>query len=144
MFLHSLSPSHYSISIVRHLAFFQRARCPLAPQPRWLCYKKTVRDSSTSLGMTDRRTRAMQFFKPKLIECLRNYDRRTFFSDLAAGVTVGIVELPLTIGFVIASGVTPAYGLWIAIIACEIIVALGVGKVQIGGPTGAFFPILFS
>src|SRR5204863_3285693 len=90
----------------------------------------------------DRRTRAMQFFKPKLIECLRNYDRRTFFSDLAAGVTVGIVALPLAIGFGIASGVTPAQGLWTAIIAGAIIAALGGSKVQIGGPTGAFVPIL--
>src|SRR5256886_2275898 len=92
--------------------------------------------------MADRRTPAMQFFKPKLIECLRDYDRRTFFSDLAAGVTVGIVALPLAIGFGIASGVTPAQGLWTAIIAGAIIAALGGSKVQIGGPTGAFVPIL--
>src|SRR5947199_9444243 len=84
----------------------------------------------------------MQFFKPKLIECLRGYDRRTFFSDLAAGVTVGIVALPLAIGFGIASGVTPAQGLWTAIIAGAIIAALGGSKLQIGGPTGAFVPIL--
>src|SRR5207245_9124367 len=84
----------------------------------------------------------MQFFKPKLIECLRGYDRRTFFSDLAAGVTVGIVALPLAIGFGIASGVTPAQGLWTAIIAGVIIAAFGGSKVQIGGPTGAFVPIL--
>src|SRR5207302_1281023 len=73
---------------------------------------------------------------------LLNYDRRTFFSDLAAGVTVGIVALPLAIGFGIASGVTPAQGLWTAIIAGAIIAALGGSKVQIGGPTGAFVPIL--
>jgi len=84
----------------------------------------------------------MHFFKPKLIECLRGYDRRTFFFDLAAGVTVGIVALPLAIGFGIASGVTPAQGLWTAIIAGAIIAALGGSKVQIGGPTGAFVPIL--
>src|SRR5438034_2268661 len=52
----------------------------------------------------------MQFFKPKLIECLRDYDRRTFFSDLAAGVTVGIVALPLAIGFGIASGLRQRKG----------------------------------
>src|SRR5437763_2479634 len=84
----------------------------------------------------------MHFFKPKLIECLRDYDRRTFFFDLAAGVTVGMVALPLAIGFGIASGVTPAQGLWTAIIAGAIIAALGGSKVQIGGPTGAFVPIL--
>jgi sulfate permease, SulP family len=84
----------------------------------------------------------MQFFKPKLIECLRSYDQRTFISDLAAGITVGIVALPLAIGFGIASAVTPAQGLWTAIIAGAIISALGGSKVQIGGPTGAFVPIL--
>src|SRR5213082_3505745 len=92
--------------------------------------------------MADRRTPAMQFFKPKLIECLRDYDRRDFFSDLAAGVTVGVVALPLAIGFGIASGVTPAQGLWTAIIGGFFISALGGSKVQIGGPTGAFVPIL--
>src|SRR5438045_6497944 len=84
----------------------------------------------------------MQFFKPKLIECLRDYDRRTFFSDLAAGVTVGIVALPLAIGFAIASGVTPAQGLWTAIIGGFLISTFGGSRVQIGGPTGAFVPIL--
>src|SRR5438477_9262662 len=84
----------------------------------------------------------MQFFKPKLIECLRDYDRRTFFTDLAAGVTVGVVALPLAIGFGIASGVTPGQGLWTAIIAGFLIAALGGSFVQVGGPTGAFVPIL--
>ncbi len=84
----------------------------------------------------------MHFFKPKLIECLHGYDRRAFFCDLAAGVTVGIVAVPLAIGFGIASGVTPAQGLWTAIIAGALIAALGGSKVQIGGPTGAFVPIL--
>src|SRR5438552_17362048 len=84
----------------------------------------------------------MKFFKPKLIECLHGYDLQTFLSDLAAGVTVGIVALPLAIGFAIASGVTLAQGLWTAIIAGAIISALGGSKVQIGGPTGAFVPIL--
>jgi len=84
----------------------------------------------------------MKFFKPKLIECLHGYDLQTFLSDLAAGVTVGIVALPLAIGFAIASGVTPAQGLWTAIIAGAIIAAFGGSKVQIGGPTGAFVPIL--
>src|SRR5207248_4575041 len=84
----------------------------------------------------------MQFFKPNLIECLHGYDLQTFLSDLAAGVTVGIVALPLAIGFAIASGVTPAQGLWTAIIAGAIIAAFGGSKVQIGGPTGAFVPIL--
>ena len=63
-------------------------------------------------------------------------------ADLGAGVTVGIVALPLAIGFGIASGVTPGQGLWTAIIAAVIISVLGGSRVQIGGPTGAFVPIL--
>lgn len=82
-------------------------------------------------------------FRPKLFDALRGYDRSTFFSDLAAGVTVGVVALPLAIGFAIASGVEPARGLWTAIIAGFLISALGGSLVQIGGPTGAFVPILF-
>src|ERR1044072_5701234 len=81
-------------------------------------------------------------FRPKLLEALRKYDRATFFADLAAGATVGVVALPLAIGFGIASGVTPAQGLWTAIIGGFLISALGGSKVQIGGPTGAFVPIL--
>lgn len=82
-------------------------------------------------------------FRPKLWESLRRYDRDTFFSDLAAGVTVGVVALPLAIGFAIASGVEPSRGLWTAIVAGFLISALGGSLVQIGGPTGAFVPILF-
>lgn len=82
-------------------------------------------------------------FRPKLFDTLRGYDRPTFFSDLAAGVTVGVVALPLAIGFAIASGVEPSRGLWTAIIAGFLISALGGSLVQIGGPTGAFVPILF-
>jgi len=81
-------------------------------------------------------------YRPKSLEVLRNYDRATFFSDLAAGITVGVVALPLAIGFGIASGVTPAQGLWTAIVAGFLIAALGGSKVQVGGPTGAFVPIL--
>jgi len=65
-------------------------------------------------------------------------------SDLAAGVTVGVVALPLAIGFAIASGVEPSRGLWTAIIAGFVISALGGSLVQVGGPTGAFVPILFA
>src|SRR5471030_2370399 len=81
-------------------------------------------------------------FRPKLFDALRGYNRATFLADLAAGVTVGVVALPLAIGFGIASGVTPAQGLWTAIIAGFLISALGGSLVQIGGPTGAFVPIL--
>ena len=82
-------------------------------------------------------------FRPKLLDSLRGYNRATFMSDLAAGVTVGVVALPLAIGFAIASGVEPSRGLWTAIIAGFLISALGGSLVQVGGPTGAFVPILF-
>jgi len=64
--------------------------------------------------------------------------------DVVAGITVGIIALPLAIGFGIASGVSPSQGLWTAIIAGFLISALGGSFVQVGGPTGAFVPILFS
>ncbi len=86
----------------------------------------------------------MFVFRPKLFEALRGYDRSTFLSDLTAGVTVGVVALPLAIGFAIASGVEPSRGLWTAIIAGFVISALGGSLVQVGGPTGAFVPILFA
>jgi SulP family sulfate permease len=81
-------------------------------------------------------------FRPKLLDALHGYNRQIFLADLAAGVTVGVVALPLAIGFAIASGVEPARGLWTAIIAGGLISALGGSLVQVGGPTGAFVPIL--
>src|SRR5213596_2753256 len=83
-------------------------------------------------------------FRPKLLDVLRRYDRATFLSDLAAGVTVGVVALPLAIGFAIASGVEPSRGLFTAIIAGFLISALGGSRVQIGGPTGAFVVIVYA
>lgn len=65
-------------------------------------------------------------------------------ADLASGLTVGVIALPLAIGFGIASGVTPAQGLWTAIVAGFLISALGGTRYQIGGPTGAFVPVLFA
>jgi sulfate permease, SulP family len=82
-------------------------------------------------------------FRPKLIDCLHNYSRRKFFSDLAAGITVGIVALPLAMAFGIASGATPQAGIFTAIIAGFLISALGGSRVQIGGPTGAFIVIVY-
>jgi len=81
-------------------------------------------------------------FQPKLFESLRGYNRSTFYADLAAGITVGIVALPLAVGFAIASGVSPERGIWTAIVAGFLISALGGSLVQVGGPTGAFVPIL--
>jgi len=84
----------------------------------------------------------LKFFRPILWEALRDYPRADFLKDLSAGVTVGIIALPLAIGFGIASGVSPAQGLWTAIIAGALISALGGSRFQIGGPTGAFVPVL--
>ena len=81
---------------------------------------------------------------PKLFTTLRGYDRRQFTNDLTAGVIVGIVALPLAIAFAIASGVTPAQGLYTAIVAGFLISALGGSRVQIGGPTGAFVVVVYS
>jgi SulP family sulfate permease len=80
---------------------------------------------------------------PKLVESLRGYDFKTFFSDLTAGVTVGLVALPLAMAFAISSGVSPQAGLYCAVVAGFLISALGGSKTQIGGPTGAFVIIVY-
>ena len=82
-------------------------------------------------------------FRPRLLHCLKNYNRKTFVADLMAGIIVGIVALPLAIAFGIASGVTPEKGIITAIVAGFVISALGGSKVQIGGPTGAFIIIIY-
>ena len=82
-------------------------------------------------------------FRPKLLECLRGYSTRQFFADLTAGLTVGIVALPLAMAFAIASGVKPEAGIFTAVIGGFIISALGGSRVQIGGPTGAFIVIVY-
>lgn len=82
-------------------------------------------------------------FKPELFNSLKNYNSKTFVSDLIAGIIVGIVALPLAIAFAIASGVNPAAGLFTAIIAGFCISAFGGSRVQIGGPTGAFAVIVY-
>lgn len=82
-------------------------------------------------------------FKPKLFQTLKNYNKKQFFADLASGVVVGIVAIPLAIAFAIASGVPPEKGLVTAIIAGFIISLLGGSNVQIGGPTGAFIVIVY-
>ena len=83
-------------------------------------------------------------FAPEFLRTLRSYDRQSFAADLAAGLTVGVIALPLAIGFGIASGVTPAQGLWTGIVAGFLISVLGGSRFQIGGPTGAFVPVLFA
>jgi SulP family sulfate permease len=80
--------------------------------------------------------------RPRLFAYFQGYNGSAFLRDLLAGITVAIVALPLAIGFGIASGVTPAQGLWTAIIGGFLISAFGGSRVQIGGPTGAFVPII--
>ena len=79
---------------------------------------------------------------PKSILSLRDYSSQMFVHDLLAGVTVGMVALPLAMAFGIASGVTPQAGLYTAVVAGFIISALGGSRTQIGGPTGAFVVIV--
>ena len=83
-------------------------------------------------------------FSPALVSALKGYRRADFFADLGAGLTVGLIALPLAIGFGIASGVTPQQGLWTGIIASLVVAVLGGSRFQVVGPTGAFVPILFS
>src|SRR5947209_2800068 len=79
---------------------------------------------------------------PESVRCLRSYSRQDFSADLLAGLTVGLVALPLAMAFGIASGVTPQAGLYTAIVAGALISALGGSRMQIGGPTGAFVVIV--
>ena len=82
-------------------------------------------------------------FRPRLLDSLKGYDRTRFVKDLGAGITVGIVALPLALAFAIASGVKPEQGLITAIVAGFLISALGGSQVQIGGPAGAFIVIVY-
>jgi SulP family sulfate permease len=82
-------------------------------------------------------------FRPRILQDLRGYNRQKFTLDLGAGATVGIVALPLSMAFAIASGLQPEAGLWTAIIAGFLISALGGTSVQIGGPAGAFIVIVY-
>lgn len=79
---------------------------------------------------------------PKAVLALRSYSRQAFLHDLLAGITVGLVALPLAMAFGIASGVTPQAGLYTAVVAGFLISALGGSRTQIGGPTGAFVVIV--
>ncbi|HXQ96818.1 MAG TPA: sulfate permease [Candidatus Limnocylindrales bacterium] len=82
-------------------------------------------------------------YLPKSILSLRDYNRRKFASDLLAGITVGLVALPLAMAFAIASGVSPQAGLYCGIVAGFTISALGGSSTQIGGPTGAFVVVVY-
>src|SRR5271155_2786952 len=79
---------------------------------------------------------------PESVLCLRDYNANKFLHDLIAGVTVGLVALPLAMAFAIASGLTPQAGIYCAIVTGFLISALGGSKTQIGGPTGAFVVVV--
>lgn len=95
-------------------------------------------DGSEKSVTTDVRQR----WFPKSLLCLANYDVPTFTADLIAGLTVGLVALPLAMAFGIASGVPPQAGIYTAVVAGFLISALGGSRTQIGGPTGAFVVIV--
>ncbi len=82
-------------------------------------------------------------FKPALLDIRHHYNRARFVQDVAAGLTVGVVALPLAMAFAMASGLTPQAGLYTAIVAGFLISALGGSPVQIGGPAGAFIVIVY-
>lgn len=85
----------------------------------------------------------MQDWYPRSVVCLRDYSWHRFASDVLAGITVGLVALPLAMAFAIASGVAPQAGLYCAIVAGFLISALGGSTTQIGGPTGAFVVVVY-
>lgn len=82
-------------------------------------------------------------FRPRLIDALKGYDGARFASDAMAGLTVGVVALPLAMAFAIASGAKPEAGLFAAIIGGFLVSALGGSRVQIGGPAGAFIVVIY-
>src|SRR5258706_13118368 len=79
---------------------------------------------------------------PKSVLCVRDYSLNKFLHDLLAGITVGLVALPLAMAFAIASGLTPQAGIYCAVVTGFLISALGGSTTQIGGPTGAFVVVI--
>ncbi len=85
----------------------------------------------------------MNFFRPAIIDSFKGYSRSQFFADVLAGITVGVVALPLAMAFAIASGLKPEAGIFAAIIGGLLVAVLGGAKVQIAGPAGAFIVIVY-
>src|SRR5438309_4074423 len=86
-----------------------------------------------------------QDYIPKLFLCFNEgYTKQYFFNDLFAGISVGVIALPLALAFAIGSGVPPERGSFTAIIAGFLISFLGGSRVQIGGPTGAFVIVIYT
>jgi sulfate permease, SulP family len=82
-------------------------------------------------------------FRPRLLDTLPGYNATLFAKDLGAGITVGIVALPLSMAIAIASGLPPSSGLWAAIVGGLVVALLGGSNVQIAGPANAFIVIVF-
>ena len=95
-----------------------------------------------SVPLTNGGNKTFDRWMPKSLLCLRGYTAQSFTADLIAGLTVGLVALPLAMAFGIASGVPPQAGIYTAVVAGFLISALGGSRVQIGGPTGAFVVIV--
>jgi SulP family sulfate permease len=93
--------------------------------------------------METHRSSSLNRWLPKSVVSLKHYSKRDFVSDLAAGLTVGLVALPLAMAFAIASGLTPQAGIYCAVVTGFIISLVGGSKVQIGGPTGAFVVVVY-
>lgn len=82
-------------------------------------------------------------FRPAMVDALKEYDKSRFVHDVTAGLTVGVVALPLAMAFAIASGAKPEAGIFTAIIGGFLIAVLGGSRVQIGGPAGAFIVVIY-
>ncbi len=103
---------------------------------------RLAQDNSTLEEDKKRSGKSRDRWIPKSLLCLKGYTTQKFMADLIAGLTVGLVALPLAMAFGIASGVPPQAGIYTAVVAGFLISALGGSRVQIGGPTGAFVVIV--
>ena len=95
-------------------------------------------DGACFLAAASLTTNLRERWLPKSLLCLRDYSLNQFLHDVVAGITVGLVALPLAMAFAIASGLTPQAGIYCAVVTGFLISALGGSRTQIGGPTGAF------
>ena len=86
----------------------------------------------------------MAFFRPAILDSFSEYSRQQFSQDILAGITVGVIALPLAMAFAIASGLKPEAGIFAAIIGGLIVALFGGTKVQIAGPAGAFIVIVYA
>src|SRR5512138_714299 len=132
------------------------SRCPAARRRPWTscvafcwpcsgCTRPTARGPEPGARACSLRQTMVDLhrFRPRIADSLRGYERARLWHDIGAGLTVGVVALPLAMAFAIASGVKPEQGIVTAIIAGFLISALGGSSVQIGGPAGAFIVIVY-